>query len=173
MQGLLKKKYVLPSIQNSWFPKSTRCQAWPRFWTFLYMVYRAWRTCHNCLKANNVFELFQSIELKCSGMAPLIRACLTNLIGEEAHAIDIISNDVQINPGGKYKWNIQYRHPSRLNLNDFLRSTTDKYTAGSATTNQRPFSVIEISLLHRLYFSSVTVCPTCQQRSTQTSFSLR
>lgn len=48
-----------------------------------------------------------------SGMAPLIRAVLSNLIGEEdAKNIEIISNDVKLDPGGKYKWHIQYRHPS-------------------------------------------------------------
>jgi 2-hydroxy-3-keto-5-methylthiopentenyl-1-phosphate phosphatase len=47
-----------------------------------------------------------------SGMAPLIRAVLSNLIGDEdAKDIDIISNDVDIHPDGK--WTIKYRHPSR------------------------------------------------------------
>ncbi|KAG6872469.1 hypothetical protein C0995_009468 [Termitomyces sp. Mi166 len=46
-----------------------------------------------------------------SGMAPLIRAVLSNLIGEEsANEIEIISNDVTIHPDGK--WEIKYRHPS-------------------------------------------------------------
>lgn len=46
-----------------------------------------------------------------SGMAPLIRAVLANLIGQEAaEEIEIIANDVVIHPSGK--WNIQYRHPS-------------------------------------------------------------
>ena len=45
-------------------------------------------------------------------MAPIIRAVLSNLIGEEdAKEIDIISNDVKIRPDGK--WDIQFRHPSR------------------------------------------------------------
>lgn len=45
-------------------------------------------------------------------MAPLIRALLGSLIGEEdANKIDIVSNDVNIHPDGK--WEIQYRHPSR------------------------------------------------------------
>jgi 2-hydroxy-3-keto-5-methylthiopentenyl-1-phosphate phosphatase len=48
----------------------------------------------------------------CSGMAPLIRAVLSNLIGEEdAKTIDIISNDVDIQPDGS--WNIKFRHPTR------------------------------------------------------------
>ena len=45
-------------------------------------------------------------------MAPLIRAVLGNLIGEEgANKIDIVSNDVNIHPDGN--WEIQYRHPTR------------------------------------------------------------
>ena len=48
----------------------------------------------------------------CSGMAPLIRAVLSKHIGdEEAKEIEIISNDVEIHPDGK--WEIKYRHPSR------------------------------------------------------------
>ncbi|KAF9479759.1 hypothetical protein BDN70DRAFT_878397 [Pholiota conissans] len=46
-----------------------------------------------------------------SGMAPLIRAVLSNLIGEEeAHEIEIIANDVKIESDGR--WEIQFRHPS-------------------------------------------------------------
>jgi len=45
-----------------------------------------------------------------SGMAPIIRAVLSKLIGaEEANEIEIISNDVDIQPNGK--WEIKYRHP--------------------------------------------------------------
>ncbi|KAF8609158.1 hypothetical protein BDV93DRAFT_484514 [Ceratobasidium sp. AG-I] len=45
-----------------------------------------------------------------SGMAPLIRAVLSNLIGEEdAAKIDIISNDVRHDEDGS--WHIVYRHP--------------------------------------------------------------
>jgi 2-hydroxy-3-keto-5-methylthiopentenyl-1-phosphate phosphatase len=45
-------------------------------------------------------------------MAPIIRAVLSSLIGDEtAHNIDIIANDVEIGPG--VQWNIKYRHPSR------------------------------------------------------------
>jgi len=48
-----------------------------------------------------------------SGMAPMIRAVLSNLIGEEdASIIEIISNDVNLNSDGKHHWTIQYRHPS-------------------------------------------------------------
>jgi len=46
-----------------------------------------------------------------SGMAPLIRAVLSNLIGDEqAKEIEIVSNEVIVHPDGK--WEIQYRHPS-------------------------------------------------------------
>ena len=48
----------------------------------------------------------------CSGMAPLIRAVLSKLIGDEESAkIEIIANDVILKPEGK--WEIQFRHPSR------------------------------------------------------------
>jgi hypothetical protein len=47
-----------------------------------------------------------------SGMAPLIRAVLSKLIGdEEASKIEIIANDVQIEENGH--WEIKYRHPER------------------------------------------------------------
>ncbi|KAJ8454589.1 hypothetical protein ONZ51_g12940 [Trametes cubensis] len=46
-----------------------------------------------------------------SGMAPLIRAVLSKLIGEEeAKEIEIVSNEVDIHPDGK--WEIKYRHPT-------------------------------------------------------------
>ncbi|THG93172.1 hypothetical protein EW026_g7990 [Hermanssonia centrifuga] len=46
-----------------------------------------------------------------SGMAPLIRAVLSKLIGdEEAKNIEIVANDAKIHPDGK--WEILYRHPS-------------------------------------------------------------
>ncbi|KAG5641021.1 hypothetical protein DXG03_006374 [Asterophora parasitica] len=44
-------------------------------------------------------------------MAPLIRAVLSNLVGEEsANEIDIIANDAIVHSDGK--WEIKYRHPS-------------------------------------------------------------
>ncbi|KXN84910.1 Pdp3-interacting factor 1 [Leucoagaricus sp. SymC.cos] len=45
-----------------------------------------------------------------SGMAPLIRAVLSNLLGKEANEIEIIANDVTVEPNGQ--WEIKYRHPS-------------------------------------------------------------
>ncbi|EAU89687.1 hypothetical protein CC1G_10714 [Coprinopsis cinerea okayama7 len=57
-------------------------------------------------KANDVPFIIVS-----SGMAPLIKSTLVHLIGEEAAKdIDIIANDVNIKPDGK--WEIQFRHPS-------------------------------------------------------------
>jgi 2-hydroxy-3-keto-5-methylthiopentenyl-1-phosphate phosphatase len=45
-------------------------------------------------------------------MPPIIRAVLSNLIGDEdAKDIEIISNDVTIQPSGR--WDIKYRHPTR------------------------------------------------------------
>ncbi|GAA6060522.1 hypothetical protein JCM10212_005603 [Sporobolomyces blumeae] len=45
-----------------------------------------------------------------SGMVPIIRAILENLIGaEDASKIDIIANDVELLDDGK--WTIKYRHP--------------------------------------------------------------
>jgi 2-hydroxy-3-keto-5-methylthiopentenyl-1-phosphate phosphatase len=51
-----------------------------------------------------------------SGMAPIIRAVLTNLISaEEASSINIIANDVEFTDEGKEgkTWEIVYRHPER------------------------------------------------------------
>lgn len=45
-------------------------------------------------------------------MAPLIRAVLSKLIGdEEAKEIEIIANDATVRDDGT--WEIQFRHPSR------------------------------------------------------------
>lgn len=44
-------------------------------------------------------------------MAPLIRAVLSNLLGDAAaNEIEIIANDVTVFPDGK--WEIKFRHPS-------------------------------------------------------------
>lgn len=51
-----------------------------------------------------------------SGMAPIIRAVLTNLISaEEASSINIIANDVEFTDEAKEgkTWEIIYRHPER------------------------------------------------------------
>jgi 2-hydroxy-3-keto-5-methylthiopentenyl-1-phosphate phosphatase len=46
-----------------------------------------------------------------SGMEPLIRAILSNLVGDDANDIEIISNSVDVHKDGS--WNIKFRHPSR------------------------------------------------------------
>jgi len=57
-------------------------------------------------KANDI-----PVTIVSSGMTPLIRAVLSNLVGEEdANEIEIISNDVTIQPNGR--WDIKYRHPT-------------------------------------------------------------
>jgi len=67
----------------------------------------------SCRGTFNSLQMLDRIaELACSGMAPVIRAVLSKHIGEEeAKEIEIISNDVEIQPDGK--WQIKYRHPSR------------------------------------------------------------
>ncbi|PIL30159.1 hypothetical protein GSI_07737 [Ganoderma sinense ZZ0214-1] len=46
-----------------------------------------------------------------SGMAPIIRAVLSNLIGEEdSNTIEIVSNEVEVHEDGT--WSIKYRHPT-------------------------------------------------------------
>lgn len=46
-----------------------------------------------------------------SGMEPLIRGLLVKLVGEEAKAIPIVSNNVKLEDGGK-KWSIVYHDDS-------------------------------------------------------------
>ncbi|THH30305.1 hypothetical protein EUX98_g3888 [Antrodiella citrinella] len=61
---------------------------------------------YNFCKANDIPVVIIS-----SGMAPLIRAVLSKLIGdEEASQIEIIANDTIIHEDGT--WEIKYRHPS-------------------------------------------------------------
>ncbi|GAA6002403.1 hypothetical protein JCM10207_001102 [Rhodosporidiobolus poonsookiae] len=57
-----------------------------------------------------------------SGMKPLIEAVLINLVGfEDASFIDIIANDVEHLPDGK--WTIKYRHPESGFGHDKSRAT--------------------------------------------------
>ncbi|GAA6042284.1 hypothetical protein JCM8097_000614 [Rhodosporidiobolus ruineniae] len=57
-----------------------------------------------------------------SGMKPIIQATLTNLVGlEHASLIDIIANDVELLPEGK--WRITYRHPESGFGHDKSRAT--------------------------------------------------
>ncbi|KAF9530291.1 HAD-like domain-containing protein [Crepidotus variabilis] len=56
-------------------------------------------------------ELDIPVIIVSSGMAPLIHAVLTNLVGENiANGIEVIANDVTVSPDGS--WEIQFRHPS-------------------------------------------------------------
>ena len=55
-------------------------------------------------------------------MAPLIRAVLSNLVGDEAaNEIEIIANDVTVFPDGT--WDIKFRHPTRYEAYMRRRST--------------------------------------------------
>ncbi|KAF7764060.1 hypothetical protein Agabi119p4_8597 [Agaricus bisporus var. burnettii] len=74
---------------------------------------------HDNIKLDEGFKSFyiwcKSVDIPViivsSGMAPLIRAVLSNLLGEEAaNDIEIISNDVTVQPDGK--WEIKFRHPT-------------------------------------------------------------
>jgi 2-hydroxy-3-keto-5-methylthiopentenyl-1-phosphate phosphatase len=44
-------------------------------------------------------------------MEPNIRAVLSNLLGDDAKDIEIISNSVDVHEDGS--WHIKFRHPSR------------------------------------------------------------
>ncbi|SCZ98765.1 BZ3500_MvSof-1268-A1-R1_Chr3-1g05605 [Microbotryum saponariae] len=58
-----------------------------------------------------------------SGMVPIIRAIMENLVGkEDAAKIDIIANDVEYLPDGK--WTIKFRHPESGFGHDKSRSTS-------------------------------------------------
>ncbi|SCV74275.1 BQ2448_6707 [Microbotryum intermedium] len=58
-----------------------------------------------------------------SGMVPIIRAIMENLVGvEDASKIDIIANDVEYLPDGK--WTIKFRHPESGFGHDKSRSTS-------------------------------------------------
>lgn len=109
-----------------------------------------------------------------SGMEPLIRAVLSNLIGEEdASHIDIVSNSVKVEADGK--WEIQYRHPSRyvalsgLSLPCEMCIPTTA-AAASGTTSHKPSSHTAISRTRLRFSSSATVSPVClsSPSSTQT-----
>lgn len=95
-------------------------------------------------------------------MAPLIRAILSNLLGEEdAQAIDIISNEVKIESNGK--WSIQYRHPTRFVIisciNDvMLTIETVGLIADMDMTSPRRFCHTVICLIGQHCFSSGTAC---------------
>lgn len=70
-------------------------------------------------------------------MAPIIRAVLSNLVGEkDANEIEIIANDANVRPDGS--WEIKYRHPSRSVTLLILRlSKSDGHQAATGTTNRK------------------------------------
>ncbi|KAK4056876.1 hypothetical protein OIO90_002126 [Microbotryomycetes sp. JL221] len=68
-------------------------------------------------KAHNVPVVIVS-----SGMVPIIRAILENLIGEEdAAKIDIIANEMESTPDGR--WQVKFRHPESGFGHDKSRAT--------------------------------------------------
>jgi len=93
------------------------------FSLMLESIHTPFNECIELLKKNIVFdpgfkEFFKwckangvPIIIVSSGMTPIIRAVLSNLIGEEdAQTIDIISNEIKIEADGS--WSIIYRHPT-------------------------------------------------------------
>ncbi|KAH7929954.1 hypothetical protein BV22DRAFT_1109561 [Leucogyrophana mollusca] len=69
------------------------------------LIDEGFTTFYKWCKANDVPFVIVS-----SGMAPVIRAVLEELLGDDAKDIEIISNDVDVQPDGK--WSIKYRHPT-------------------------------------------------------------
>ena len=99
-------------------------------------------------------------------MAPLIRAVLSKHIGdEEAKEIEIISNDVEILPDGK--WRIKYRHPSRYAgwYADDLAVYPLLPIADMATTSPGQSCHTKNFPTHQLCSSSETVYQVCVLRS--------
>ncbi len=98
-----------------------------------------------------------------SGMEPIIRAVLTNLLSEaEAAEIDIIANDVEFTDLEKVgkTWEIVYRHPERWAVMGWSRGNSGLTTsdaAGSATTSPRRSCRIATFRPSRRSFSAATV----------------
>jgi len=89
-------------------------------------------------------------------MTPIIRAALSNLLGEEAAKdIDIVSNDVDIQPNGQ--WKIKFRHPTRQVIGaQFVgKNSLIRYAAFMDTTSRAPFCLIAIFLIRLSSSSSV------------------
>ena len=106
-------------------------------------------------------------------MAPLIRAVLSTLIGEQdASEIEIIANEVDIFHDGK--WDIHYRHPSRwvqlaerrhapngsgvLKFFETLCLPIPRIPVVLDMTSPKPFSRTAVSRSLPSYFSLVTAC---------------
>ncbi|KAK4704980.1 2-hydroxy-3-keto-5-methylthiopentenyl-1-phosphate phosphatase, partial [Phenoliferia sp. Uapishka_3] len=75
------------------------------------------KECFDWCKANGIPVVIVS-----SGMVPIIRAIMENLVGvEDAAKIDIIANDVEIKEDGS--WTIKFRHPESGFGHDKSRTT--------------------------------------------------
>lgn len=97
------------------------------------------------------------VEPAYSGMAPFIRAVLSKHIGDkEANEIEIISNDVDIQPDGK--WRIKYRHPSRWVDGVFFSGDMiiDFLVVGMATTSPERYCLTGSFPAHQLCSSLET-----------------
>lgn len=118
-----------------------------------------------------------------SGMAPLIRAVLSNLIGEEAASdITIIANDVRFtDPEAKGDtWEIVFRNPDRFvclsscscdvhRTDLWCLATLALNAVGSDTTNRLRSSPTRNSTRARPRSSTATESATCRLPSTRTA----
>lgn len=97
--------------------------------------------------------------LRASGMAPLIRAVLSALVGEEdAGQIEIISNDVEFDADGK--WHIKYRHPSRYASTVYFKQSWSLQPAA------------DLGMTSLGQFCRTATCPTLQPSSSSEMVSL-
>ena len=93
-----------------------RYWAWPWIQRVLCIFKVGWYPCDNrfkvsCLLPTTTTNWHWWPWFVSSGMMPLIRAVLSNLLGEQANEIEIIANDAIVEPNGN--WEIKYRHPTR------------------------------------------------------------
>lgn len=123
------------------------------------MVQRKRRSNRYCFQVIGCAALFwnpaaESTYTSISGMEPLIRAVLSNLIGEEdSKTIEIIANDVKIE--SDLSWNIQFRHPTRYTTSwCWVEVLNTEYSlkvffnaAATVTTSPRPFCHTESFLI--------------------------
>lgn len=115
-----------------------RYQAWSRIQRVLRMVQVGWYPGDNRLEAScspppQPQNWHWRSRFVSSGMVPLIRAVLSNLLEEQANEIEIIANDVAIESNGN--WEIKYRHPTRWlsaqwssHINNIIRANRALYT---------------------------------------------
>jgi hypothetical protein len=94
-------------------------------------------------------------------MEPLIRAILSNLVGDEANDIEIISNSVDVHEDGS--WNIKFRHPSRYSVPPYpsrhTRSKCAISVVATGTTSPMRSSRTGTSQTLHYYFSLETEFP--------------